>query len=132
MTDTAPPSDQTAPGEERWLTPGVRGIGSASFLADVGHEIPTALLPSLLASTLGAPAAALGAIEGVSDALAGAARSAEPPRPSPCTERLRFEPNTPFTEHAFDMKDRGDLSRVSSARRSLGSAVEARVGTGKR
>lgn len=56
-----------------WLTPGVKGIGSASFLADVGHEIPTALLPSLLTS-LGAPAAALGAIEGVSDALAGAAR----------------------------------------------------------
>lgn len=52
----------------------MRGIGSASFLADVGHEIPTALLPSLLTSTLGAPAAALGAIEGVSDALAGAAR----------------------------------------------------------
>lgn len=57
-----------------WLTPGVQGIGTASFLADVGHEVPTALLPSLLTSTLGAPAAALGIIEGVSDALAGVAR----------------------------------------------------------
>lgn len=57
-----------------WFSPGVAGIGSASFLADVGHEIPTALLPSLLTSTLGAPAAALGVIEGISDALAGAAR----------------------------------------------------------
>lgn len=38
---------------------------------------PTALLPSLLTSTLGAPAAALGAIEGMSDALAGAARCAD-------------------------------------------------------
>jgi MFS family permease len=57
-----------------WMTPGVAGIGTASFLADVGHEIPTALLPSLLTSTLGAPASALGAIEGISDALAGAAR----------------------------------------------------------
>jgi MFS family permease len=56
------------------LNRGVAGIGSASLLADVGHEIPTALLPSLLTSTLGAPAAALGVIEGVSDALAGAAR----------------------------------------------------------
>ncbi|KUL31883.1 MFS transporter [Streptomyces regalis] len=74
MTETAPPADQRAVDQEKWLTPGVRGIGSASFLADVGHEIPTALLPSLLTSTLGAPAAALGAIEGVSDALAGAAR----------------------------------------------------------
>jgi len=38
--------------EVAWLTPGVRGIGLASFLADVGREIPTALLPSLLTSTL--------------------------------------------------------------------------------
>lgn len=57
-----------------WLTPGVKGNGGASLLADVGHEIPTSLLPSLLTSTLGAPASALGLIEGVSDALAGVAR----------------------------------------------------------
>lgn len=62
--------------DQRWLTPGVAGIGSASFLADVGHEIPTALLPSLLTSSLGASAAALGVIEGVSDGLAGVARLA--------------------------------------------------------
>jgi MFS family permease len=52
----------------------VAGIGCASLLADVGHEVPTALLPSLLTSTLGAPASALGLIEGVSDGLAGLAR----------------------------------------------------------
>ncbi len=62
--------------EERWLTPGVVGIGSASLLADVGHEIPTGLLPSMLTSTLGAPASVLGLIEGISDALAGTARFA--------------------------------------------------------
>jgi hypothetical protein len=60
--------------DRRWLTRGVAGIGVASFLADVGHEVPTALLPSLLTSTLGAPAAVLGLIEGVADALAGVAR----------------------------------------------------------
>lgn len=63
-----------SPVEEPWLTPGVRGIGTASLLADLGHEVPTALLPSLLISTLGAPAAALGVIEGVADGLAGVAR----------------------------------------------------------
>jgi hypothetical protein len=62
--------------EARWLSPGVRGIGAASLLADVGHEIPTALLPNLLTVTLGAPAAALGLIEGIADGLAGAARLA--------------------------------------------------------
>ena len=49
---------------EAWLTRGVAGIGTASLLADVGHEIPTALLPNLLTATLGAPAAAFGLIEG--------------------------------------------------------------------
>jgi MFS family permease len=68
--DAAPP---------QWLTPGVRGIGTASLLADLGHEVPTALLPSLLTSTLGAPASALGLIEGLSDGLAGAARFAGGP-----------------------------------------------------
>lgn len=62
--------------DERWLTPGVRDIGLASLLADLGHEVPTSLLPSFLTSTLGAPAAALGLIEGVADGLAGAAKLA--------------------------------------------------------
>jgi hypothetical protein len=69
-------TDPRTPTEVRWLTPGVRGIGAASFLSDVGHEVPTALLPNLLTATLGAPAAALGLIEGLSDGLAGAARLA--------------------------------------------------------
>ncbi len=60
--------------KQSWLTPGVFGIGLASFLADAGHEVPTALLPSFLTSTLGAPAAALGLIEGLADGAAGGAR----------------------------------------------------------
>ncbi|MBX5442703.1 MAG: MFS transporter [Solirubrobacteraceae bacterium] len=68
------PIDEPQRRRDPWLTPGVRGIGAASLLADAGHEIPTALLPSFLTSTLGAPASALGLIEGISDGLAGAAR----------------------------------------------------------
>jgi MFS family permease len=69
-------TEPTSETPEHWLGPGVAGIGTASFLADVGHEIPTALLPNLLTATLGAPAAALGLIEGFSDGLAGTARLA--------------------------------------------------------
>ena len=67
------------PGEAtstRWFSRGVAGIGTSSFLADLGHEVPTALLPSLLTVTLHAPASALGLIEGISDAAAGVARLA--------------------------------------------------------
>jgi len=66
----ADPADATAI-PRPWLTPGVRGIGFASLLSDLGHEIPTALLPSFLGTTLGASAAALGLIEGIADALSG-------------------------------------------------------------
>jgi MFS family permease len=58
----------------RWLNGGVAGIGTASFFSDLGHEIPTSLLPSLVTTSLGAPAAALGIVEGVADGLAGLAR----------------------------------------------------------
>jgi hypothetical protein len=45
----------------------VVGIGAASLLSGTGHEMTTAALPGFL-GTLGAPAAALGVIEGVADA----------------------------------------------------------------
>ena len=69
----------TEPGEPTgtlWFSHGVAGIRMSSFLADLGHEVPTALLPSLLTVTLHAPASALGLIEGISDAAAGVARLA--------------------------------------------------------
>lgn len=56
---------------DRWLTPGVAGIGAASLCSDTSHELVTSLLPSFVTSTLHAGPAALGAIEGVSDALTG-------------------------------------------------------------
>jgi MFS family permease len=76
MAEDAAPD---APVEEPWLVPGVREIGAASLLADLGHEVPTSLLPSFLSSTLGAPAAALGLIEGIADGAAGVARFAGGP-----------------------------------------------------
>ena len=71
-----PHEEETSVRDEPWLTRGVVGIGGASFFADLGYEIPTSLLPSLLTTTLGAPAAALGAIEGFADGLGGISRLA--------------------------------------------------------
>lgn len=55
----------------RWLTPGVGAVGAASFFSDAGHEVTTSVLPAFLTGTLGASAAALGVIDGISDALIG-------------------------------------------------------------
>ena len=75
VSTTDPVADAASPlSDQAWLTPGVRGIGLASLLSDLGHEIPTALLPSFLVTVLGAPAAALGLIEGIADALSGVAK----------------------------------------------------------
>jgi hypothetical protein len=59
-------------GDGRWLTPGVGAVGAASLFSDAGHEMTTSVLPAFLTGTLGASAAALGVIDGVSDALVGA------------------------------------------------------------
>ena len=53
----------------QWFNRNVIGMGLTSLLSDAGHEMATAILPAFLAA-LGAPAYALGLIEGVSDALA--------------------------------------------------------------
>ena len=57
----------------RWLNRSVLGIGLASLTSDISHEIATTVLPAFLA-TLGAAAAWLGAIEGVSDGISSAAK----------------------------------------------------------
>jgi len=64
-----------SPPSKRWLTRGVLGIGLASLFSDWGHEAATSILPAFLAS-LGAPAYALGVIEGVSDGLSSFAKLA--------------------------------------------------------
>jgi MFS family permease len=66
---------ETKPAPKSWLTRGVLGIGLASLCSDWGHEAATAVLPAFLAS-LGAPAFALGVIEGLSDGLSSFAKLA--------------------------------------------------------
>jgi MFS family permease len=48
-------------------------MGLTSLLSDAGHEMASAVLPAFLA-TIGAAAAALGAIEGVADAVSSFAK----------------------------------------------------------
>jgi MFS family permease len=51
-----------------WLNRAVVGMSLASFFSDAGHEAATSVLPLFLLA-LGAPASALGAVEGVADAV---------------------------------------------------------------
>jgi MFS family permease len=73
------PADEGVQEGSRWFTPGVGGIGVASFFSDAGHEMTTSVLPTLVTSTLHAGPGALGAIEGVSDALVGLSKLAGGP-----------------------------------------------------
>jgi MFS family permease len=41
------------------------------FLSDAGHEVTSSVFPTFLTGTLGASAAALGVVDGISDALVG-------------------------------------------------------------
>jgi MFS family permease len=64
---------------QRWLTPSVAAVGLSSLGSDAGHEMTTSLLPSFLSATLQTGPAALGVIEGVSDALVGLSKLAGGP-----------------------------------------------------
>lgn len=74
MTGTAPPPPLVV-ATNVLRNRGVVGIGLGSLLSDTGHEMATAALPGFLRS-LGAPAAALGAIEGIADAALSASKVA--------------------------------------------------------
>lgn len=82
-------SSETEP-EARWFTRGVLSVGAASLGSDAGHELTTSLLPTFLTSTLHAGPAALGAIEGVSDALVGLSKLAGGPLSSDPARRGRL------------------------------------------
>ena len=68
--------EEIGPPNPRWLTRGVLGVGGASLCSDAGHEMATSLLPTLLTSSLHAGPAALGTIDGISDALSSVAKLA--------------------------------------------------------
>lgn len=83
-------NERETEGHEVWLTGGVAGVGAASFFSDAGHEIATSVLPTFLTSTLHAGPGALGAIEGVSDALVGVAKLAGGPLSNDADRRGRL------------------------------------------
>lgn len=66
-------STKTAVTPQAWLNRNVIGMALASLFSDAGHELATAVLPLFLVS-IGASPAALGIIEGVSDAIASFAK----------------------------------------------------------
>ncbi len=102
MPDDSPENDGAAeslsglagsapsPAPTRWVTPGVLGVGSASLLSDTGHELVTSLLPTFLTSTLHSGPGALGAIDGVADALTGLAKLAGGPLAADPRRRARL------------------------------------------
>lgn len=69
------PVEEAVPVTPAVRNPTVLGIGFASLLSDTGHEMATAAMPGFLTS-LGAPAAALGPIEGIVDASLSASKLA--------------------------------------------------------
>lgn len=79
-----------ADGDRPWLSPGVLGVGAASLCSDAGHEMVTSLLPTFLTVTLHAGPAALGAIDGVADALTGLTKLAGGPLANDPVRRVRL------------------------------------------
>lgn len=66
-TSVEPQSHPVVP--KRWLNRNILGMGLASLFSDWNHEMASAILPVFLSNVLGAPAFALGLIEGVADGV---------------------------------------------------------------
>ena len=62
-----------------WLTRNVRVLSAVSFLQDTASELLYPLLPIYLTSVLGAPAAVVGAVEGVAEGAASLTKLASGP-----------------------------------------------------
>jgi len=62
-----------------WLTRNVRVLSAVSFLQDAASELLYPLLPIYLTSVLGAPAAVVGAVEGVAEGAASLTKLAAGP-----------------------------------------------------
>jgi MFS family permease len=64
-----------APGpDRRWLTRNVKVLSAVSLAQDAASELMYPLLPILLTTTLGAPAAVVGVVEGVAEGVAAATK----------------------------------------------------------
>ena len=57
-----------------WLTPNVRTLCGVSFLQDAASELLYPVLPIFLTTTLGAPVAVVGIIEGAAEGVAAATK----------------------------------------------------------
>jgi MFS family permease len=57
-----------------WLTPNVRTLSGVSFLQDAASELLYPILPIFLTTTLGAPVAVVGVVEGIAEGVAAATK----------------------------------------------------------
>lgn len=73
MSATGLESNPPGNSNQKWLNRNVVGMGLTSLLADAGYEMANAVLPSFL-QVIGVTAAALGAIEGIADALSASVK----------------------------------------------------------
>lgn len=62
------------PTDRSWLTPNLRTLSGVSLLQDAASELLYPILPIFLTVTLGAPAAVVGAVEGVAEGLAAVSK----------------------------------------------------------
>lgn len=79
MTDSTPPAASVEPrtGTSRgWLTHNVKVLSGVSFLQDTASELLYPVLPIFLTTVLGAPPAAVGAIEGLAEGAASVTKLA--------------------------------------------------------
>jgi len=116
---------------QRWLDRNILGLGLASLFSDWNHEMASAVLPAFVTGVLGAPAFALGLIEGVAGGVSMAFQFASGWASDRCGRRKGFAlfgyALTAFSKAAFALT--GSWQQVLALRTSgwVGRAIRSPV-----
>jgi MFS family permease len=120
-------SNQPAAPRNRWINRTVLGIGLASLFSDWSHETATTVLPAFLA-TLGAGAAWLGLIEGLSDGLSSFTKLGS----GYYTDRLRRRKPIAVAGYVVTALATAAIGLATSAGHVLAARATSRLGRGVR
>jgi len=126
MRDAASTAARGAP-RTGWLNRTVLGIGLASLFSDWSHEIATTVLPLFL-GTIGASAAWLGAIEGISDGVASFAKMAS----GYWADRLRKRKGIAIAGYVMTAAGTASIGLAMTASQVLAARAFAWLGRGIR
>ena len=121
MSGAGAEADPSDPPPVRWLTRNVKVLSGVSLAQDAAIELMYPLLPILLTTMLGAPAAVVGMVEGIAEGTAAACKYLS----GRISDRVGRRPAI-FTGYGLARRALGQRAGRTTSRRSGGTTGRGR------